>query len=241
MFNPICIWPYSALASVHYDHTGTALQIWIIFKYPMDTSVKPPLAKWIIKVNAVVKVALASSWLDEWTLSFAVINIPAYPDTVTVAYDGPDEGLRTSWYKQWEPFGTITAIAMPYNWQNVLDIDVPNAKLTVNGTLLLSHKIIPAGTYDDFDVEGSNILYINTTAGDVIINGFSNGVFNQIVFITKVTSGPNDATLKHSHADGTQKLLLHAMADETLTGEYGGWTLVCHGTFWTDISHSKHV
>ncbi|GAI80245.1 unnamed protein product, partial [marine sediment metagenome] len=34
---------------------------------------------------------------------------------------------------------------------------------------------------------------------------------------------------------------LHAGADETLTGEYGGWSLVCNGSHWLDVSHAKHV
>jgi len=241
MFNPICIWPYSALASVHYDHTGTTLQIWIIFKYPMDTSVKPPLAKWDVVVNLVGKTPVSSSWIDEWSLTLVVINIPAYPNTVTCAYDGPDEDLRTSWNKQWEPFGPITGIAMPYNWQNVLDIDVPNERVTVNGTLLLTHKTIFRGTYNDLDVSGINILLLNSSTGDIIINGFSNGVNYQLLFLVINAPSANDITLSHESVAADEPIHLHAGADETLTNLYGGWNLLFLTSSWFDISHAKHV
>ncbi|GAJ02290.1 unnamed protein product, partial [marine sediment metagenome] len=42
-------------------------------------------------------------------------------------------------------------------------------------------------------------------------------------------------------ATGNQDIFLHAGADETLTGEYGGWSLMCNGSHWFDVSHSKHV
>jgi len=47
--------------------------------------------------------------------------------------------------------------------------------------------------------------------------------------------------LEHNEGTGNQDIFLHAGADETLNGEYGGWVLVCNGTHWYDTSHSKHV
>ncbi len=241
MPSPIRPWPYAAKAVVQYEHFVNFIQLWVIFRHPMDQTVRPPVAKWIVTVDTVPKTPLTSVWLDTWTLTLFVINIPAHPSSVTVEYDGPDKDLRTTWGKQWEPWGAIDAGDVPFDWKHILDVDVPNARVTINGTLLLTSKLVVAGTYDDLDVAGVNILRLNSIAGDIIINGFSNGVLNQLLFLTVIYISANDVTLAHTEISGNQKLFLHAGADETLTNKYGGWNFFCDGFNWFDISHAKHV
>ncbi|GAI70208.1 unnamed protein product, partial [marine sediment metagenome] len=48
-------------------------------------------------------------WFDDYTLKMQILNIPAHPTRVEVKYLGPDETVRTTWQKQWEPFNWITA------------------------------------------------------------------------------------------------------------------------------------
>lgn len=241
MTDVICNWPYASKPIIQYDHTGTTLQLWVIFRHPMDISVTPPLATWIIRVNGVLKTPIAGVWLDPYTLTLVVITIPAYPYAVTVKYDGPDEGLRISWQKQFEPFGPITGIAMPYNWQNVLDVDVPNERVTINGVLALTSKTITAGAYTSLDISDVNVILFNSNAGNITINSFAGGVAGQVLQLSIIIHSANNITVTHGAVVAGQRIYLHAGADEILTAEYGGWTLVCDGTRWFDVSHAKHV
>ncbi|GAI42995.1 unnamed protein product, partial [marine sediment metagenome] len=61
------------------------------------------------------------------------------------------------------------------------------------------------------------------------------------IFIAKLCAALNDVTLMHNAAPPGQAVFLHAGASETLRGEYGGWTLVCNGSNWYDLSHARHV
>ncbi|MCK5601257.1 hypothetical protein KAR91_05300, partial [Candidatus Pacearchaeota archaeon] len=94
----------------------------------MDQTVKPANAKWIVEVDDVVKAVTVSAWQDEWTILLTVPGIAALPDRVTLEYNGPDVNLRTTWDKQWEPWGAILSVdssLLPYgsfkgneiNWQ----------------------------------------------------------------------------------------------------------------------------
>lgn len=100
-------WPYATKAIFQHERIGNALLIYVIFKHPMNVSANPPNAKWIVKVNGVQKAVWLSSWIDTWTRQLEVLGILTLPTRVTVEYDGPDEGLKTTWGKQWEPFGPM--------------------------------------------------------------------------------------------------------------------------------------
>lgn len=234
-------WPYAAKAVIQWEYSNTTLRIWIIFRHPMDQTVKPPIALWVTTAAGVGNPPDGSNWQDEHTFVIWHTGIAVNPGRVLLAYDGPHEDLRTTWGKQWEDWFKILGIEVPYDWRDIIDVDVVNARVTINGMLLLSHSSITTGTYNALDVKGLNILYLNCGAGDVIINGFINGVLNQLLFIARTESSANDATMSHNNAAGNQKLWLHAMGDETLNGKFGGWNLVCTGIAWYDISHAKHV
>lgn len=109
MPSPVRPWPYAALALIDWLHTTPNLFLWVVFRHPMNQSVKPPLNTWIVTVDGVPKTPAVSAWQDEWTLLLTVNAIAVLPSTVSVEYSGPDENLITTWGKQWEPWGPIVA------------------------------------------------------------------------------------------------------------------------------------
>lgn len=99
--------PYAAKAIVEHAFDTDHIDMWITFRFPMDVTVKPANAKWIVKVDSVVKAVTASAWQDEFTMLLTIDAIASIPTVVTLEYDGPDINLRITWLKQWEPWGAI--------------------------------------------------------------------------------------------------------------------------------------
>lgn len=94
----------------------------------MDQTVKPANAKWICRVEGVIKAITVSAWQDAFTILLTTEAIAGIPELVTLEYDGPDSNLRITWAKQWEPWGPILSSdssLLPYgnfygneiNWQ----------------------------------------------------------------------------------------------------------------------------
>ncbi len=216
-------WPYAATAIVQWEWLGDHILIWVTFKYPMDQTVKPDHGLWLCEVNDVAKPVMVSSWQDEFTIQLLAIYVDTLPNRVTLEYDGPDPTLRTTWDKQWEPWGPILgyrAMGSPFS-----------------GTK--THSAL--GPTDNVDVADIGILFIDCSANDVTIGGFTGGIRGQHIHIVRLCAAVNDMTLEHNEGTGNQDIFLHRGADETLTGEYGGWTLACNGSNWFDVSHAKHV
>lgn len=115
-------------------------------------------------------------------------------------------------------------------------------KVTGGGVLAQnSVKFGVAGPTDDLDVSGINVLFIDTSANNVILGGTSGGVDGQVLHII-VHDKTRNFTIENEEPGATQKFFLHAGSDETLTAEYGGWTFICDGgEHWHDASHAKHV
>ncbi|GAH46609.1 unnamed protein product [marine sediment metagenome] len=110
--------PYAAKAKVEHEFDVDHLNIWVTFRFAMETTsdplaeevvhdVKPPNAKWLVEADSVEKPVSASAWQDTWTMLLTVPDIAVYPNRVTLEYNGPDENLRITWDKQWEPWGPI--------------------------------------------------------------------------------------------------------------------------------------
>lgn len=227
-------WPYAAKSIVQHEWLGTYLFVWVTFKFAMQTTsnplatpivhdVMPPLNLWLCKVNGVPKAVTVSAWVDEWTLKLTVPDVLALPDRVTLEYDGPDENLRITWDKQWEPWGAILsyrAMGAPYT-----------------GTK--THSAV--GPTDDVNVTDVGVLFLDCSANDITIGGFVGGINGQILRVAKLCSAEQDVTLEHVEGTGNQDIHLHAGGDEKLRGEYGGWLLICNGSAWYDVSHAKHV
>lgn len=216
-------WPYAATAIVQHGWEPGLLTLWVIFRHPMNQTVKPAHAKWKLSIDGAPTNPVASTWLDPFTLKLLRNLVAVLPDEVTLEYDGPDANLLTTWDKQWEPWGPILSYrAMGSPW---------------SGTK--THSAL--GPTDNVDVTDVGILFIDCSANNVTIGGFVGGINGQHLHIIRGCAAANNVTLEHNEGTGNQDIFLHAGADETLTGEYGGWTLACNGSDWFDVSHSKHV
>ncbi|GAI70484.1 unnamed protein product [marine sediment metagenome] len=216
-------WPYAATAVVQWEWLVDRLFVWVTFKYPMDQDVTPSTTLFECKVNDVVKPTGAATWQDEFTIRLTIGFVNALPDRVTLEYEGPNSNLRTTWGKQWEPWGPILAyraMGAPYS-----DTKTHSAE----------------GPTDNVDVANVGVLFIDCSANNVIIGGFTGGVKGQHLHVVRLCAAAFDLTLEHNEGTGNQDIFLHRGEDETLTGEYGGWTLACNDVDWYDASHAKHV
>ncbi len=216
-------WPYAATAIVQWEWTGLTVILWVTFRHPMDQTVKPDHSLWKCELDSVAENIADSAWQDEFTIRLVVWAVFALPNRVTLEYDGPSANLRTTWDKQWEPWGPILgyrAMGSPFS-----------------GTK--THAA--AGPTDNVDVADIGILFIDCSANNVTIGGFIGGIKGQHLHVVRLCAAVNDVTLEHNEGTGNQDIFLHRGADETLTGEYGGWTLACNGSNWFDVSHAKHV
>ncbi len=99
--------PYAARAIITHAFDIDHLDIWIVFRHPMNQDIKPADNLWLVEVEEILEATTASEWQDEFTMLLTVAGIGAIPDKVTVAYAGPSTNLRTTWRKQWEPWGPI--------------------------------------------------------------------------------------------------------------------------------------
>jgi len=214
--------PYAAKAKVEHVFDTDHLDIFVTFRFSMEQTVKPPLALWLVEADHILKNVSASTWLDAWTLLLTVPNIVVNPDRVTLEYKGPNENLRITWEKQWEPWGPIVSVELP----------------PVYTTRIFSTGPAPQ---DDVDVSNVNILFLDCSDNDIVIGAFVGGVNGQILYVARLCATANNATLEHDEGTANQNIFLHVATDETLTGEFGGWNLVCNGTNWYDCSHAKHV
>lgn len=135
-------------------------------------------------------------------------------------------------------FATNDAVRMTILGDGKVGILVadPHSALEVAGAISSATATITGNTAN-LDVSGINVLFVNPGAATTI-TGFTNGVVGQVLFISALSNG-QDITMAHN--SGTQKVFLHQGADETLSTEYGGWTITCDGTHWYDTEHSKHV
>jgi len=219
---PALFRPYAAKAFIEYQWDADHLDLFITFRFDMDQANKPPDNLWLCEVDDVEKAVGASVWQDAWTLVLTVPNIMTRPDQVALEYNGPNENLKITWGKQWEPWGPIVCVEIP----------------PVYTTRTFSTGPAPQ---DDVDVSGINVLFLDCSANAVVIGAFVGGVNGQVLHIAKLCTAANDATLEHNEGTANQNIFLHRGLDETLTGEFGGWSLVCNGSDWYDISHAKHV
>ncbi|MBA7636956.1 hypothetical protein ES703_44584 [subsurface metagenome] len=110
--------PYAAKAIIEHEFDTDHLNVFVTFRFAMETTsdplaepvvhdVMPPLELWLCRVDDVLKPVTVSAWQDAWTLLLTVPDIVVYPDRMTLEYNGPDENLKITWEKQWEPWGPI--------------------------------------------------------------------------------------------------------------------------------------
>ena len=98
---------------------------------PIVHDVMPPLDLWICEVNGVPKAVTVSAWQDEWTILLTVPDVLALPERVTLEYARPHQDLRTTWDKQWEPWGPILSKRIPYLWEDILVVDTASKRVGI--------------------------------------------------------------------------------------------------------------
>jgi len=113
----------------------------------------------------------------------------------------------------------------------------PSCKLDVNGAIASNTTTITASA-DDTDVSGVNTLLVNTTSGNITLGGLVGGVAGQILRVAYIGDWTNTLTLEDTEGIN-QDFYMHTRADETIDG--GGFSFVCDGSNWYDVSHAKHV
>jgi hypothetical protein len=112
--------PYAAKATIEHEFNIDHIDIWITFRLPMKIcsdplnhptvyDIKPPDSKWIVELDGIVTAISSSDWLDQFTMHLLIESVALPPAELTVEYDSPDFLLRTTWDKQWEPWGKITS------------------------------------------------------------------------------------------------------------------------------------
>ena len=214
--------PYAAKAIIEHQFDVNHADIYVTFRFTMDQTVKPSHDLWKVLIDSVEENVTASSWQDAWTLLLTVAGIANRPAQVTVEYEGPDETLRITWFKQWEPWGPIVSEEIP----------------PVSDTLTYSTGPAPQ---DAVDIANVKVLFLDQSGNTITIGGFIGGINGQVLHIVRLDAGANAVTIEHNHGTGNQDILLHAGADEVLVNEFGGWCFCCDGSNWYDMSHAKHV
>ena len=188
--------PYAAKAIVEHEFDTDHLNVWIIFRFSMNTSLKPGHGLWVCEVDDVEKAVTASTWLDSWTLRLTVPDIASIPDRVTLEYKGPSELLTTTWNKQWEPWGPILSSdgsLLPYGgffgneiiWQQAAAQDV---------WYTISDAAISAGPEN-------KIIFQNNQETKIAVNGF----YIVHYYITVETSIANKHVLTAIEINGVEQ------------------------------------
>ena len=100
-------WPYAAKAIIQHEWQTDHLNLWLTFRFSMRQSRKPPLTTWLLYVDTIAKTITSSAWEDGFTLLLTSETLASSPARVLLAFAGPSQNLRTTWDKQWEPWGPI--------------------------------------------------------------------------------------------------------------------------------------
>jgi hypothetical protein len=114
--------PYAYAPSINHVFDTNHLNLYLTFSHPMKRTsdplaepvvydVMPPLEKWLLEAGEIPLAAVASEWIDEYTLLLTSDEILAEPTGVTLEYDGPNAGLMYKWGKQIEPWGPLESYA----------------------------------------------------------------------------------------------------------------------------------
>jgi hypothetical protein len=120
-------------------------------------------------------------------------------------------------------------------WKSISQDTVFTGKTHFDGPVSYDSKTVSdAGPTDDVDVEGVNIVFIDTSSNNVTIGGFVNGHKGQELLVA-ITDATNNATIENNEGGGDQDIFLSSGGDEATDTAYGGWNLVCDGSDWYEV------
>lgn len=200
-------WPYAAKAIVEHNWVFPLLDIYLTFRHPMDQTVKPLNSKWKLTIDGFPTTAGFSAWLDPFTMNLNKGPIFVLPTTLTVEYDGPDSNLRTTWSKQWEPWGPIdseyiltqrgmTAIGgyatrltnktgAPTVSGDVVRADPANTDSVI---LAAANELMATGTFVDSGIADGSLAWV-AVAGIADVHMDAGGCVRNDRIVTSVTPG----------------------------------------------------
>lgn len=118
-----------------------------------------------------------------------------------------------------------------------IGVIAPRCKLEVNGAIASATKTITASA-DNTNVSGINTLFVDTSGGNITLGGLVGGVAGQVLHIAYIGNWANTLTLEDTEGIN-QDFYMHTRANETI--DAGGYTFVCDGASWYDVSHARHV
>jgi len=193
--------PYAAKAIIAHDFDVDHLDIYIEFRHPMDTTVKPANDVWLVYIDEILTSITSSTWLDQYTMLLIIESVASEPDKVTVAYDGPDPLLITAWDKQWNPWAPIPSYAgwpttfkygMIILWHGSI-VSIPAGWHLCDGSVgtpdLRDRFVVGAGTTYDVDDTGGYVDHDHTASQVAHTHGFLPGLGLAMGFVFSSTTG----------------------------------------------------
>lgn len=99
-----------------------------------------------------------------------------------------------------------------------------------DGQFMLMRSTSINSDSDAADVQGCNVLWVDTSGGDVVLGGLANGVDNQLLYVFKYGEA-GILTIEHQEGTGTQKFMLNT-ADLTYDGIGICLPFICKGGTW---------
>jgi len=93
--------------------------------------------------------------------------------------------------------------------------------------------VTSSGPVTDINAGAANTVLADSGGNSVTIGGFANGTEGQVMHIAVVDS-TNNVIIDNNNAT-TQAIFTSSGSDETVSSNYGGWTLACNGTAWFEV------
>jgi len=116
------------------------------------------------------------------------------------------------------------------NFVGTLDIEIDSANFYGPVAHAAASVTANTGTYNALSVVGTNTIIVDTSGGNVVLNGLANGVYGQLVHLVRGTTA-NQFIIANLNGSGTQQIVTRTEADITLNTR-GRWTLWCDGSDW---------
>lgn len=137
--------------------------------------------------------------------------------------------------------GQANQLILDTNGKVGIGLSNPHSKFEVAGAISSAFLNLTAeGPTDDLNVAGVNTVFVDTNYNNVTLGGLVGGVEGQYLNIVLI-DWSNDFTVENEEGSN-QNIYLHAGADVTIpAGNRAGFLLVCDGSDWYDVSHSRHI
>lgn len=99
-----------------------------------------------------------------------------------------------------------------------------------DGQMMLMRSTTISSDSDAMDVQGCNVLWVDTSSGNVVLGGLANGVDNQLLYVFKYGEA-GILTIEHQEGTGTQKFMLNT-GNYVYDGVGVCLPFICKGGTW---------